>query len=151
MFNTIFSSHLQKALYALMPQASADTPPFARSLVYSNFPPQNLSSVNSLLTSASSTSTRPCIKWYLSSIRYFQIMQSYPDPFVKDMPRLQYVLRGIKYDEAKKNQQSRQRLPVTIDILQKVYQVLLHNPTDFDNVVVGISFVFSSIRRNYYT
>ena len=78
-------------------------------------------------------------------------MQSYPDPFVKDMPRLQYVLRGIKYDEAKKNQQSRQRLPVTIDILQKVYQVLLHNPTDFDNVVVGISFVFSSIRRNYYT
>ena len=46
------------------------------------------------------------IKCYLSSIRYFQIMQSYPDPFVKDMPRLQYVLRGIQYDKAKKNQQT---------------------------------------------
>ena len=60
MFNTIFSSHSQKAPYALMPQASADTPPFAHSLVSSNFPPQSPSSVDSLLTSASSnSSTRP--------------------------------------------------------------------------------------------
>ena len=81
------------------------------------------------------------IKCYLSSIRYFQIMQSYPDPFVKDMPRLQYVLRGIKYDEARKNQQSRQRLPVTMYILQKVYQVLLHNPTDFDNIMLWSAFL----------
>ena len=33
------------------------------------------------------------IKCYLSSIRYFQIMQSYQDPFLHNLPRLHYVLR----------------------------------------------------------
>ena len=41
------------------------------------------------------------VKSYLSGIRYYNIEQSHPDPFIKDMPRLQYILRGIKLEESK--------------------------------------------------
>ena len=43
------------------------------------------------------------IKCYLSGIRFYQIIQSHPDPFITNMPKLQYVLRGIKSEEAKKD------------------------------------------------
>lgn len=52
------------------------------------------------------------------------------------MPRLHYVLRGIKSEEAKLQAPSKQRLPVTPAILLKLYSVLEHDPTNFDNIMI---------------
>ena len=81
------------------------------------------------------------IKCYLSGIRFSQIAQSYPDPFVGDMPRLHYVLRGIKSEEAKKNLPPKPRLPVTPTILTQIYQILRQHPEDFDNIMLWSAFL----------
>lgn len=81
------------------------------------------------------------IKCYLSSIRFYQIIQSHPDPFITDMPKLHYVLRGIKSEEAKKDYPQRQRLPVTPSILLSIHQILTRHPEDFDNIMIWSAFL----------
>ena len=78
------------------------------------------------------------IRCYLSGIRYFQIMQSYHDPFIHNLRRLHYVLQGIKSEEAKKICPSHQRLPVTPAIANPPF-----NPTDFDNILLWTAFRLS--------
>ena len=52
------------------------------------------------------------------------------------MPRLQYVLRGIKSEEAKQcHHQQCQHLPVTPDILTKMHKIMIQNPNDFNYIV----------------
>ena len=63
------------------------------------------------------------IKVYLSAVRHMQITEGMPDPFEGSRPRLEYVLRGIKRDQAEKGQASRTRLPVTPSILRKLRRV----------------------------
>ena len=60
------------------------------------------------------------------------------------MPRLHYVLRGIKSEEAKHQAPTKQRLPVTPVILLKVYSVLQDNPSNFDNMIWAASLVYVS-------
>ena len=93
------------------------------------------------------------IKSYLSGIRYYIIEQSHPDPFLKDMPRLQYVPRGIKSEEAKAQAQTKQRLPVTPALFMKMYSSLQSNPYDFDNMIWSASLVcfFSFMRSGEIT
>ena len=43
------------------------------------------------------------IKSYLSGIRHMQIMSGFRDPFVQSLPKLEYVLREIKLDQAKRD------------------------------------------------
>ena len=75
------------------------------------------------------------------SVRH-QIAQSYPDPgLIGDMPRLHYVLRGIKSEEAKKNLPPKPRLPVTPTILIQIYQILRQHPEDFDNIMLWSAFL----------
>ena len=81
------------------------------------------------------------IKCYLSGVRFCQIMQTNCDPFLKDMPRLKYVLRGIKLEEAKEGNRSPPRLPVTPAILLKIQGILLQNPSDFDNIMLWAAFL----------
>ena len=81
------------------------------------------------------------IKSYLSGIRFYQIFQSHPDPFIKDMPKLHYVLRGIKSEQVKKDSPQHQRLPVTPTILHKIHQVLLRKPNDFNNIMLWSAFL----------
>ena len=76
------------------------------------------------------------IKCYLSGIRYYHIIQSYPDPFKQDMPKLQFVLRGIKSDQAKQSLQPRPRLPVTPTILSQVHKVWAQSPTEFNHIML---------------
>ena len=76
------------------------------------------------------------IKSYLSGIRYYNIEQSHPDPFIKDMPRLQYVLRGIKLEESKAPASPKWRLPVTPAILMKMHSALQLHPHDFDSTMI---------------
>ena len=76
------------------------------------------------------------IKSYLTSIRFFHIINNRGNPFIRDMPQLQYVIRGIKSEEAKKDKQSRPRLPITPAILSKIHQILLKDPYSFDNIML---------------
>ena len=63
------------------------------------------------------------IKTYLSGLRFFQIRAGYGDPFTAIMPRLDYVMKGIKRVQATSGRGSRQRLPITPAILRKLKEV----------------------------
>ena len=52
------------------------------------------------------------------------------------MPRLQYVLRGIKLEESKAPISPKRRLPVTPSILMKMHSVLQTHPHNFDSTMI---------------
>lgn len=58
------------------------------------------------------------IKAYLSGIRCLQIQRGLGNPFADGLSRLDYVLKGIKRVEARGGSMPRNRLPITMDILQ---------------------------------
>lgn len=60
------------------------------------------------------------IKAYLSGLRYFQIKTGLGDPFERHMPRLSYVVKGVKRVQAASGSVARQRLPITPDILRQL-------------------------------
>ena len=62
------------------------------------------------------------IKGYLSAVRHLHIAAGVPDPKVGNMTRLEQVLRGIKSLQAKEHRQGRVRLPMTVDIMLKLYR-----------------------------
>ena len=65
------------------------------------------------------------IKVYLSAVRHLHISAALPDPFAAATPmnRLEYVMRGIKKDQAAKGEIQRERLPITPEILRKIRAV----------------------------
>ena len=63
------------------------------------------------------------IKAYLSGIRHLQIQKSLGNPFASgSMPRLEYVLTGIKRAQSRANVPPRVRLPITLDIMHRLQQ-----------------------------
>ncbi len=72
------------------------------------------------------------IKVYLSAIRYGQIAAGYKDPFATPWPRLQYVIKGIKRDQAEKGIKAKPRLPMTPAILRKLKHVWKASAGDHD-------------------
>ena len=63
-------------------------------------------------------------KCYLSAARHLQIMSGQGDPFREKMPLLEYVLWGIKSEQAKRFPTAqRARLPITPDMLVRNRQV----------------------------
>ena len=60
------------------------------------------------------------IKTYLSGLRFMQIKAGFRDPFQSQMPRLDYVLKGVKRVQAKSGGGGRERLPITPAILRKL-------------------------------
>ena len=52
------------------------------------------------------------------------------------MPRLEYVLAGIKRTEARKGPRPKQRLPITLDILLQLKAVWLSPPIHRDNIML---------------
>ena len=76
------------------------------------------------------------IKSYLSAIRFLHISEGMPDPFQASLTRLHYVLRGIKKNEAEHGSGSRERLPITPQILRKIKEVWDHSSTSTDVVML---------------
>ena len=135
MFNSIFNQPLQRAQCAHTHQATTGTPSSAPAVATSPFLPQTILSqfVGFLRQQQLKHKT---IKSYLASIRFFHIINNRGDPFIQDMPWLQYVIRGIKSEEARKDKQSRPRLPITPAILSEILQILLKDPYSFDNIML---------------
>ena len=77
------------------------------------------------------------IKAYLSAIRCLQIQNEMGNPFISgSMPRLEYVLGGIKRVEASSGRQTRTRLPITPDILMKLRDIWLAPPVQPDTLML---------------
>ena len=76
------------------------------------------------------------IKSYLSGLRLYQIHQNLGNPLFTNMPRLEYVLSGVKRAEAHAGILPRPRLPITLDILLKLKTVWLAHPVHPDNIML---------------
>ena len=77
------------------------------------------------------------IKTYLSGVRYFQIRKGRPDPFRgSSMPRLDYVMRGVKRHQAKLGVAQRPRLPITPSLLRRLKGVWLASGGERDTKLI---------------
>ena len=76
------------------------------------------------------------IKSYLSGIRCLQIQQGLGNAFASALPRFEYVLTGIKRLEARGGSVPRTRLPITIDILQRLHDVWLGQPMTTEGILL---------------
>ena len=63
------------------------------------------------------------IKSYLSGVRHLHIEEGLADPFVQPLHRLHYTLRGVKRCEGERGETSRERLPISPEILRKIKAV----------------------------
>ena len=70
------------------------------------------------------------IKAYLSGLRFAQIHHDLGNPFVGNLPRLEYVLAGVKRSEAHTSAAPKPRLPITIEILQQLKAIWLTTLTN---------------------
>ena len=76
------------------------------------------------------------IKTYLSGLRFFQIRSGLADPFQSPMPRLDYVLKGVKRVQAESGRGNRERLPITPAILRKLKEVWSESAGDPDTKLI---------------
>lgn len=76
------------------------------------------------------------IKSYLSGLRCLQIQQGLGNPFAETLPKLDYVLTGVKRVETGSGSKPRTRLPITIEILQQLRRVWLSQPAWAEGIVL---------------
>ena len=76
------------------------------------------------------------IKTYLSGLSFFQIKSGHGDPFRAIMPRLDYVLKGVKRVQATMGGNRRERLPITPDVLRKLKGVWASTSADPDSKLI---------------
>ena len=70
------------------------------------------------------------IRLYLSALRFFQILQGLGDPSLSAFVRLHYVLRGISRAQPRCSRPV--RLPITIDVLESLFQVWAAAPPQYE-------------------
>ena len=74
--------------------------------------------------SALSSPTYASLKVYLSALRFHQISNGKGDPRIPDMPRLEYILKGIRRDGVALGSASRkERQPITPQLVKKIFAV----------------------------
>ena len=78
------------------------------------------------------------IRSYLSAVRHMQILEGYPDPAVQSFPCLGYALKGVQRE--KPAAQRLTRLPITPELLRKIYGVWAQEPQDFDRTMLWAAF-----------
>ena len=77
------------------------------------------------------------MKCYLSGIRFAQINLGLGDPFRnKAMPRLEYILTGIKQVQARAGTPPKPRLPITPALLECLRVVWLSSPANPDHIML---------------
>ena len=76
------------------------------------------------------------IKSYLSAIRHLHLAMHLPDPKIGEMARLEQVIKGSKCEFAKLKPGTRERLPITPELLLKMRKVWEKESTSFDNIML---------------
>ena len=75
------------------------------------------------------------IKVYLSAVRNLHVTAGLHQEFSGQLtPRLEMVLKGIKKDKAAAT--PRTRLPITIEIMEKLRHTLSKKPTNHNNIMM---------------
>ena len=59
-------------------------------------------------------------KSYMAGIRHFHVEEGLGDPFLPTLPRLHYVLRGVKRSEGEEGATGRELLPITPPLLRRI-------------------------------
>ena len=78
------------------------------------------------------------IKRYLSAVRNLHITAGLHEEFSKELtPKLETVLRSIK-KQAAKNSPPHVRLPITIEVMAKIKEVLQKDPTNESTYCSGL-------------
>ena len=76
----------------------------------------------------------------MSAVRHLQIGAGFPDPFGQSqhtcMPRLEYVLKGIKRVQAEEGTTIQERLPITPHILRKLREVWAPKGDEWDTKMI---------------
>ena len=80
----------------------------------------------------------PTIRLYLSAVRHLQITHSLPDLALTSFPRLNYALRGLWQEGPRKH--VRTRLPITPNLLCKIYQLWSQESKDYDQTMLWAAF-----------
>ena len=79
--------------------------------------------------------THQTIKVYLSAVRNLHVTAGLHNQFAAQLtPRLEMVLKGIKKDKAAAT--PRTRLPITIEIMERLRCTLIKQPTDHNNIMM---------------
>lgn len=78
------------------------------------------------------------IKSYLSAVRHLQIVSGYPDPALSSLPCLTYALQGIQRDRPAGQRHT--RLPITPELLTKIFRRWSSEPVTFDRVMLWAAF-----------
>ena len=70
-------------------------------------------------------------------MRYLQIMSGFSDPNMSSMPILEYLLRGVKLEQARQiSEAAHNRLPITPTILRRLRSELDKEPSKWDNIML---------------
>ena len=79
------------------------------------------------------------IKSYLSAVRHLHLAMHLPDPKIGEMGRLEQVIKGSKCEYAKLKPGTRERLPITPELLLKMRKIWEKQSKSFDNIMLWVA------------